>query len=143
MTERPMEADANTHPDEGTIHAWLDDALDAATAAQIAAHVRECAECAERVAEARGLIAGSSRIITALDDVPAGARPAWAQEPIQGGDDVRRVAPPTVEAAPATDASLWRLLRVTPARAAIAATLIVAVGITLTRPGTTVDTPRS
>ena len=138
-----MEADSNTHPDEGTIHAWLDDALDAATADRIAAHVRECADCAERVAEARGLIAGSSRIIAALDEVPAGTRPAWAHEPIQRGEPARPVAPPAVEVAPTGDTSLWRMLRVTPARAAIAATLIVAVGITLTRPSTVVDAPRS
>ena len=71
-----MEEDSTTHPDEGMIHAWLDDALDAPTAAGIDAHVRSCPECAARVAEARGLIAGASRIVSALDDVPAGARPA-------------------------------------------------------------------
>ncbi|MEO6526070.1 MAG: zf-HC2 domain-containing protein [Gemmatimonadaceae bacterium] len=140
-----MEADASTHPDDGTIHAWLDDALDAATAARIAAHVRDCPECAERVAEARGLIAGASRIVGALDDVPAGTRPAWAQDATVDSGPSGRAVPFTSAQAKAstTDASLWRWLRVTPARAAIAATLIVALGITMTRQRTGLDTPES
>lgn len=66
------------HPDEGTIHAWLDGALSADEAAQIDAHVRSCAECAAAVAEARGFIAASSRILTALDNAPRGVIPATA-----------------------------------------------------------------
>lgn len=134
-----MEEDASTHPDEGTIHAWLDGALDAAPAARIAEHVRGCAECSARVAEARGLIAGASRIVTALDDVPAGTRPAWSQDGVVSGD---AAVSPAATAARASDASVWRWLRVTPARAAIAATLIVAAGITLTRQRTAVEVPR-
>jgi hypothetical protein len=63
------------HPDEGTIHAWLDAALAPNDAAAIDSHVRDCAVCAARVAEARGLIAATSHILTALDDVPAGVLP--------------------------------------------------------------------
>ncbi|HJQ54802.1 MAG TPA: zf-HC2 domain-containing protein [Gemmatimonadaceae bacterium] len=66
------------HPDEGTIHAWLDGALGADEAAQIDAHVNGCAECAAAVAEARGFIAASSRILTALDNAPRGVIPAAA-----------------------------------------------------------------
>jgi hypothetical protein len=58
------------HLDEGTIHAWLDGALSADAAARAETHVASCALCAEAVAEARGFIAASSRILTALDDVP-------------------------------------------------------------------------
>jgi anti-sigma factor RsiW len=58
------------HLDEGTIHGWLDGALSVDEAARVEAHVNECPECAQRVAEARGLIAASSRILTALDSVP-------------------------------------------------------------------------
>ncbi len=74
------------HPDEGTIHAWLDDALSVEEHATVEAHVATCAECAATVAEARGLIAASSRIVSALDMVPGGViprqtvpvrRPAW------------------------------------------------------------------
>lgn len=58
------------HPDEGTIHAWLDGQLPRDEALEVEAHVAECRECADAVAEARGLIAASSRILTALDSIP-------------------------------------------------------------------------
>jgi hypothetical protein len=63
------------HPDEGTIHSWLDGALSAEEATRVESHVSECASCAAAVAEARGFIAASSRILTALDDVPRGVVP--------------------------------------------------------------------
>jgi hypothetical protein len=90
------------HLDEGTIHAWLDDALDAASAARVESHVAECAECSAAVAEARGLIAGASRVVRTLDDEneAASTSPAWGRS-----------------SAPASPAPLWRMLRVTPARA--------------------------
>lgn len=59
------------HLDEGTIHGWLDGALSPDEAARVEAHVGSCTACADAVAEARGLIAASSRILTALDDVPS------------------------------------------------------------------------
>ena len=64
------------HPDEGMIHSWLDSALSAEEAARVESHVSDCESCAARVAEARGFIAASSRILTALDDVPRGVLPA-------------------------------------------------------------------
>ena len=64
------------HLDEGTIHAWLDGELTPAERAGAESHVAECAECAAAVAEARGFIAASSRILTALDSVPGGVLPA-------------------------------------------------------------------
>lgn len=64
------------HLDDGTIHAWLDGALGADHADHAAEHVAACGACADRVAEARGLIAASSRILSALDDVPANVVPA-------------------------------------------------------------------
>lgn len=66
------------HLDEGTIHSWLDGALSADEAAQVEAHVKECPQCASAVAEARGFIAASSRILTALDDAPRGVVPVAA-----------------------------------------------------------------
>jgi hypothetical protein len=66
------------HLDEGTIHSWLDGALDSEEAARVATHVGECPECAAAVAEARGFIAASSRILTALDNAPRGVIPAAA-----------------------------------------------------------------
>lgn len=64
------------HLDEGTIHAWLDGELPEAERASAEAHVAQCPECAAAVAEARGFIAASSRILTALDAVPGGVMPA-------------------------------------------------------------------
>jgi hypothetical protein len=73
------------HLDEGTIHSWLDGALSADEAARVEAHVKECPQCAAAVAEARGFIAASSRILTALDNAPRGVIPAAAP--------VRRIDP--------------------------------------------------
>jgi len=64
------------HPDEGMIHSWLDGALSAEESAGMESHVAGCEQCATAVAEARGFIAASSRILTALDDVPDGVIPA-------------------------------------------------------------------
>jgi hypothetical protein len=66
------------HLDEGTIHSWLDGALSSADAARAEAHVAECPQCAAAVAEARGFIAASSRILTALDNAPRGVIPVAA-----------------------------------------------------------------
>jgi plastocyanin len=66
------------HLDEGTIHSWLDGALSADEAARAEAHVAECPECAAVVAEARGFVAASSRILTALDNAPRGVMPVAA-----------------------------------------------------------------
>ena len=98
------------HIDEGTIHAWLDGALDATRAREIEAHVAQCSACAAAVAEARGLIAGSSRILLALDDVPSGVTPMRAP------------------AAPRTAPT--RRWRAAPWVTAIAAALVLAVGVT-------------
>lgn len=63
------------HPDEGTIHTWLDGALPPEEASALEAHASSCARCSAAIAEARGLIAASSRIVSALDAVPAGVIP--------------------------------------------------------------------
>jgi anti-sigma factor RsiW len=63
------------HIEEGTIHGWLDGALSPEEAAQVEAHVAGCPQCANAVAEARGFIAASSRILTALDNAPRGVVP--------------------------------------------------------------------
>ena len=64
-----------SHPEPGTLHAWIESELDSAEHERVAAHIAECARCQEVVAEARGLIAGASRIVAALDDAPAGVIP--------------------------------------------------------------------
>jgi hypothetical protein len=68
-------ASAGEHVDEGTVHAWLDGQLSAAEAARVEAHVAACAACSAVVVEARGYVAASTRILTALDGVPASVAP--------------------------------------------------------------------
>ena len=71
------------HLDEGTIHAWLDGELSPAEREAAEAHVAGCAECAAAVAEARGFIAASSRILTSLDAGPGGVLPRAQAAPAQ------------------------------------------------------------
>jgi anti-sigma factor RsiW len=101
------------HPDEGTIHAWLDGALSPEESDAIVHHVAACHACADLVAEARGVIAGASRIVSALDVVR--------------GD----VIPSAFPARPARTTSLWRRLHLSPGRAALAATVLIAVSALL------------
>ena len=101
------------HLDEGTIHAWLDGALPADESTGVEHHVAQCEECASLVAEARGMIAGASRIVSALDVVPGGVIPKSSRAKSSSG-------------------SLWRSLRFTPSRAALAATLVIAASTVLT-----------
>lgn len=65
-------------PDEGLIHAWLDGQLPPEDAARIEALAASDPEWAAAVAEARGLVAASSRILSALDHVPADVVPKGA-----------------------------------------------------------------
>jgi len=61
------------------IHAWLDGELPAEEAARVEQLVATDAAWAAAAAEARGLIAASSRIVRALDVVPAGVIPAGSK----------------------------------------------------------------
>ncbi len=101
------------HLEEGTVHAWLDGELAADEAERVARHVAECTECAALVAEARGVVAGASRIVSSLDAGPAG------------------VVPRAQTASPAKRRG-WYRFALTPARMSIAATILVAAGVTLT-----------
>lgn len=103
------------HPDEGTIHAWLDGALPPGEASALEAHVASCAECSAAVAAARGMLAAASRILSALDDVPGGVIPAAAAV------DATRVTPRLGSAAE------MRRFRYRAARWQVAAGLMVAV----------------
>jgi Putative zinc-finger len=105
------------HPDEGTIHAWLDGALSVEEAARIEAHVNECPQCAAAVAEARGFIAASSRILTALDNVPAGVVPEGRGKGEAGSGMVAR-------SATTRNWMYWR---------AAAAVLVIAIGTVVVR----------
>ena len=70
-----------SHPEQGTLQAWIEGQLDSAEHERIEAHLAECAQCREAVAEARGLIAGASRIVSALDGAPAGVVPIRSRRP--------------------------------------------------------------
>lgn len=61
--------------DDGMIHEWLDGELDSAKATELEALVTSSPVFAARVAEARGLLAASSRILSALDEVPGNVLP--------------------------------------------------------------------
>lgn len=71
-----------SRPDEGLIHTWLDGECTPEEAARIERLVATDPEWAAAVAEARGLVAASARIVQALDSVPkampAGSRAAPA-----------------------------------------------------------------
>jgi anti-sigma factor RsiW len=124
------------HLDDGTIHAWLDGQLPRDEAQAVEAHVAECRQCAGAVAEARGLIAASSRILTALDGVPRDVVP---KQPLSGIDsNPREPAAATLPAAPVQSRAEQRARRrwFNGASLAAAATIVVAVGtVTLMRAG--------
>lgn len=65
-----------SRPDEGLIHAWLDGELEPAEASRVERLVAEDAEWAAAAAEARGFMAASGRILSALDHVPGDVMPA-------------------------------------------------------------------
>jgi hypothetical protein len=68
-----------SRPDEGLIHTWLDGECTPEESARIEALVASDPAWAAAVAEARGLVAASSRILGALDAVPAQVLPAGSR----------------------------------------------------------------
>ena len=52
-----------SHVDEGTLHAYLDGALPPGERSQVDAHLAECPDCRERLAEARALIARADALL--------------------------------------------------------------------------------
>ena len=103
--------------DEGMIHAWLDGALSAAEAARIEQLVASDAAWSAAAAEARGLIAASTRILSSLDAVPAKVLPPSMATTSAARDELHmaKAEPP-------------RARRVRPQVWALAATLMMAVG---------------
>lgn len=74
------ELTGSTHVDEGTLHAWLDDALSADQSRTVELHIATCESCSMAAAEARGLIAASTRILSTLDEVPGNVIPTAGRE---------------------------------------------------------------
>ncbi len=103
--------------DEGMIHAWLDGALSADEAARIEQLVASDPAWGAAAAEARGLIAASSRILSSLDAVPANVAPASIPTVSAAREQLR-----TAKVAPMAPRR-WR-----PQAWAAAATLVMAVG---------------
>jgi hypothetical protein len=101
-----------SRPDEGLIHTWLDGECTPEESARIDALVASDPAWAAAVAEARGLVAASSRILGALDAVPA------------------RVVPQGSRAAPADRA---RRFRVRPWTGIAAGLVLVAGTVTALR----------
>jgi hypothetical protein len=75
------------HLDEGRIHEFLDGELEPVEVREIGQHLATCADCTQRVEEARRLLGESDQLITLLD---APAREAQAH-PLQG-PTIRRLS---------------------------------------------------
>lgn len=58
------------HPEDGTLHAWLDGELDAQHSAELEAHLRACPACAAAADEARALRGLSDRLIDLVEVPP-------------------------------------------------------------------------
>ena len=108
------------HPEEGTVHAWLDGALSPEESRAFEARVAADPALQAAVAEARGLIAASSRILGALDATPGKVAPRSSA----AGDVVRIDA---LRARAAAKPAAPRFFRAQ--RWAAAAVLVVAVGV--------------
>lgn len=109
-------SDRHEHLDEGRIHAWLDGALSPDESARIESRASTCEECGARVAEARGLVAASSRILASLDAVPGGVIPGTTR----GSDQLA-----ALRARRQASARRWWQDR----RVVIAASLILVAGV--------------
>ncbi len=82
------DARTDERPDDGLIHAWLDGELGAEESARVERLVAERAAWAAAAAEARGLVAASTRILGALDVV--------AGDVIPRGGNASGVSAPTL-----------------------------------------------
>ncbi len=116
-----------THVDEGTLHALVDDQLDAAERAAVQAHLTSCGDCARRFADATAMARQVRDLLGALDErpvpvrvQPAVERPVAERPATPVGDRVDRVVVPL---------SSRRTPLVTLRRIALAASLLVVAGI--------------
>lgn len=98
------------HPEEGTLHAYIDGELSPAETAELELHVDECAQCAAALAEARGLVAAASRVITTLDAAPSSAVTPAAAVASAPAAPSRRAVRPSVFRVPYARAAALLLL---------------------------------
>ena len=98
------------HPEEGTLHAYIDGELSQAEAAALELHVGECALCAAALAEARGLAAAASRVITTLDAAPSSAALPATPVVVKPSVRPRRTARPPIFRLPYARAAALLLL---------------------------------
>lgn len=98
------------HPEEGTLHAYIDGELARVEAATLELHVAECARCAAALAEARGLVAAASRAISALDTAPSAAAAAGSPTITSAPAAPRRAAWPPIFRVPYARAAALLLL---------------------------------
>lgn len=108
-----------SHVDEGTLHALVDDQLDAAERSAVEAHLASCGDCARRFAEATAM---ARQVVTLLGALDAPMQP------------VRIVAPsPSPVIAPSLDGGATvtpiRRRMVTLRRVAIAASVMLVAGV--------------
>ncbi|MBK7905941.1 MAG: zf-HC2 domain-containing protein [Gemmatimonadetes bacterium] len=109
-----------SRPDEGLLHAWLDGELEAEEAARVERLVAEDAEWSAAAAEARGLIAASSRILGKLDVVAGDVIPRGGS----AAPAMRDARVPATQAAPRTSAR-----RGVPGWLRVAAGVVLVAGI--------------
>ncbi|MEX1186160.1 MAG: zf-HC2 domain-containing protein [Gemmatimonadaceae bacterium] len=98
------------HPEEGTLHAYIDGELSPGEAATLELHVGQCARCAAALAEARGFVAAASRVITTLDAAPSSAVAPAAPVIVQPSAPARRVVRPLIFRLPYARAAALLLL---------------------------------
>ncbi len=108
-----------SHVDEGTLHALVDNALDADERLVVEAHLASCGDCARRFAEATAMARQVNTLLGALDDVGGTARiikPAG-----------RVIVPSLTEAVPGVTPIRRHFF--TLKRAAIAASVLLVAGV--------------
>ncbi len=98
------------HPEEGTLHGYIDGDLSAADAAAVELHVGGCVRCAAALAEARGFVAAASHVITTLDAAPSSAAKPAVPLIAKSATRERTVRPPIFRVPYARAAALLLLV---------------------------------
>ena len=108
-----------SHVDEGTLHALVDNALDADERRAVEAHLASCGDCARRFAEATAMARQVTSLLGALDDVTGTAS---IVKPV-----AKAIAPSPNDAVPGVTPIRRRFF--TLKRAALAASVLFVAGV--------------